>query len=161
MNLRLLFILLLVFTAFPVQSEISSELKAFKGGSYQQLLSGNQGKPFILVLWSTTCTSCLKDMAIIRSLHEEMPKLKIVMLATDDVSEAEEVKSILKANNLTALDNWVFADDDSQRLYYEIDPKWYGELPRAYFFTANHERTGVSGALSKEQFLSRLHSIQP
>jgi hypothetical protein len=35
---------------------------------------------------------------------------------------------------------------------FEIDPKWYGELPRTYFLDAAHQRTGVSGVLSKEDY---------
>lgn len=159
MILRAFFILLFTILAFPALSETGTGLKSFKSASYRQLLADNRDKPFVLVLWSTTCTSCLKDMAIIRSLHEENPKLKIIMLSTDDLSEAEEIKSILQSNQLAELENWVFADDDSQLLRYEIDPKWYGELPRTYFFTAGHERTGISGALSKEQFQSRLQNI--
>jgi hypothetical protein len=31
---------------------------------------------------------------------------------------------------------WVFADDFVERLRFEIDPKWHGELPRTYLYVA-------------------------
>ncbi len=85
-------------------------------------------------------------------LQRNRPDLNIVMLATDDVSIADQIQKVLAKNQLTNLDNWVFADKNAQRLRYEIDPKWFGELPRAYFLDKNHKRQGFSGALSQEDY---------
>ncbi len=51
------FVLLLVVT--PIYAEKMS-LKHFVSGSYQQLLEENADKPFMLAIWSTTCSSCME-----------------------------------------------------------------------------------------------------
>ena len=38
--------------------------------------------------------------------------------------------------------------------YAEIDPQWFGELPRTYFLDSKHQREGISGALSYEDYQS-------
>jgi thiol-disulfide isomerase/thioredoxin len=134
-------------------------LKPFISGGYQQLLSSNSDKPFMLVIWSITCSSCLKDMALLSKMHKENPKINMVMLATDDASESEQIQKILVKNELTGLENWLFADENPQKLRYEIDPKWYGELPRTYFLNKNHEREGVSGVLSQQDYEAMFKKI--
>lgn len=135
----------------PAYAE-KAQLKPFVSGSYQHLLQQHADKPFMLTIWSITCAICMEKMALLNELQRSRPDLNIVMLATDDVSIADHVKTVLAKNQLTELENWVFADENVQRLRYEIDPKWYGELPRTYFLDKNHNRQGISGALSQEDY---------
>lgn len=83
----------------------------------------------------------------------------MIMLATDDLSAMDQIQQILEKNQLSAIENWVFADENTQKLRFEIDPKWYGELPRTYFLDAAHQRTGVSGVLSKEDYETMFTTI--
>ncbi len=76
----------------------------------------------------------------------------MIMLAADELSATEQIQTILEKHQLSDIENWVYADENPQKLQFEIDPKWYGELPRTYFFDKTHQRTGVSGVLSKEQY---------
>lgn len=128
------------------------QLQPFAPGSYQQILANNADHPFMLVIWSITCSSCLKDMELLSSLHKENPDLKMIMLAADTVDDTDQIQQILGKNQLTGIDNWVFADENAQKLRFEIDPKWYGELPRTYFFDASHQRTGISGVMSRADY---------
>lgn len=153
-------ILLLTFAGFASFANAEpAQLKPFTPGSYQQLLTSKTGKPFMLVIWSITCSSCLKDMALLNKMHKANPKLDMVMLSTDDASATEEVQQILTKNELTGLENWLFADDNAQKLRYEIDPKWYGEMPRTYFYTGTHERTGISGVISEQSYTDKFKEI--
>ncbi|WP_340121907.1 hypothetical protein [Methylobacter svalbardensis] len=139
---------LLVCLNTPAQAEPS----AFTSGSYQQLLANNPNQPFMLVVWSINCSSCLKDMELLSRIHTSRPELKMIMLAADELSATEQIQTILEKHQLSDIENWVYADENPQKLQFEIDPKWYGELPRTYFFDKTHQRTGVSGVLSKEQY---------
>jgi len=150
----LLFLLLAALNT-PAQAEPS----AFTSGSYQQLLSNNTNQPFMLVIWSVNCSSCLKDMALLSSIHKSRPELRMVMLAADELSAAEQIQQILEKNQLSDIENWVYAEENTQKMQFEIDPKWYGELPRTYFFDKAHQRTGVSGVLSKEDYDAMLAKI--
>jgi thiol-disulfide isomerase/thioredoxin len=135
---------------------VKAELKPFTNGSYQQLLTSNTGKPFMLAIWSITCPSCIKDMAVINAVHKAHPDIKIVMLSTDNIAETAEAQQILEKNQLTDIEHWIYAEENTQKLQFEIDPKWYGELPRTYFFDKTHQRESVSGVLSKQDYEARI-----
>ncbi len=128
------------------------ELHAFVPGSYQQLASQNAKHPWVLIVWSITCPSCIKDMTLISELHKKYPALKLILLAADDLSATQQVQAILTKYGLSELENWVYADDNTQKLSYEIDPNWFGELPRTYFYTLAQQRTGVSGVIKQADF---------
>lgn len=134
-------------------------LKAFASGSYQQILAKQAGQPFMLVIWSITCPACLKEMPLLNELHKQWPKFKMILLSTDGLTDTDQALTTLAKFGLTDLENWIYADDNSQKLNYEIDPEWYGELPRTYFFDAAHVRQGVSGVLSKQAYASRFNTL--
>ena len=150
----LLFVFLNIFT-----SSAQADTSAFVAGSYQQILANNANQPFVLVIWSVNCSSCLKEMALLNQLHKDKPDLKMILLAADEASEAEQIQQILTKNQLSGVENWAYADENVQRLQFEIDPHWYGELPRTYFFNKAHQRTGVSGALSAEDYETQLGNM--
>ena len=135
-------------------------IKPFLPGSYQQILAETANHGFMLVIWSLDCSSCIKDMELLSTIHKNRPELKIVMLSTDEPNAKTEILALLEKYRLTDIDNWVFADDNSQKLRYEIDPGWYSELPRTYFFSATHQREGVSGALKAEDYAARFSKMK-
>jgi thiol-disulfide isomerase/thioredoxin len=102
-------IFLLSFCIFSRQGIAveSGQQEPFKSGSYQKILDDHKQQPFALVIWSTTCPSCLKDMEILKTIHLEIPQFKFVMLTTDDLSDAGEVNKILEQQGLTDLESWI------------------------------------------------------
>jgi thiol-disulfide isomerase/thioredoxin len=158
---HILSITLLVFL-IPLQqgnAEVQNKLNNFQSGSYQQILNNNKEQPFILAVWSVSCSSCIKEMEQLSKLHKKYPDLGIIMLSVDDFSEKYTVDKILQGHGVADLESWIFADPDLQRLRFEIDPGWYGELPRTYFFNSTHDRKGISGTQTNEQFISRVSEI--
>jgi len=155
--LNVFFILLMLLNTSAEAEQPA--LQPFAAGSYQQMLASNANQPFMLVVWSITCSSCLKDMPLLSRIHKKRPGLKIVMLAADDISETGQIQPILEKNQLSGIENWVYADENTQKLQFEIDPKWYGELPRTYFFDKAHHREGFSGVLSEADYEARLSKI--
>ena len=151
-------VILLALVNNPAQAG-QPVLKKFTSGSYQQILASKANQPFMLVVWSITCSSCLKDMALLSSIHKKRPELKMIMLATDDLSEAGQIQTILENSQLSSIENWVYADENTQKLQFELDPEWFGELPRTYFFDQAHQREGISGVLSKEDYEARFTKI--
>ncbi len=143
-------IVFIFFNAF--NGAAHADLSAFVPGSYRQILTANTNRPFMLVIWSINCPSCLQDMELLSNIHKSRPELKMIMLAADEPSASEQIQQILKKYQLSDIENWAYADENTQKLQFEIDPKWYGELPRTYFFDKTHQRTGVSGVLSKEDY---------
>lgn len=131
----------------------AGDIRHFVSGSYQQLLNDHVGKSFVLAIWSVDCPSCLKDMDVLRGFHAEHPEVELLLLSTDELTTLPQVQKLLQDKQLAELPNWIFAEEDAQTLRYEIDPAWFGELPKTYFFNSSHQRIGKSGALSKQQLL--------
>jgi thiol-disulfide isomerase/thioredoxin len=157
--MRFLTILLFSLTILSQAHAESPALKPFTSGSYAQIVNSNAGKPFLLSIWSVTCPSCIKDMAVLHAVHKAHPEFKIIMLSTDDIAETATAQQILEKNQLTNVEHWIYAEENTQKLQFEIDPKWYGELPRSYFFNKAGQRDGVSGVLSEKDYEARIGKI--
>ena len=51
------------------------------------------------------------------------------------------------------LDNWIFSDADEEKLRYDIDARWFGDLPRSYFFPVKGKIKRLKGALTSAELL--------
>jgi len=160
MNIKNTLTALLLLLCAGVSMAEPNAIRPFNPGSYQQLLSEKANQGFMLVIWSLDCSTCIKDMELLSSIHKNRPELKIVMLSTDEVSASADIQKLLEKYQLADTENWVFASDNTQKLRYEIDPSWYSELPRTYFFSATHQREGVSGALKLEDYNARFGKMK-
>lgn len=157
-TLRMVLFSLLFLISNTTYSETPT-IRAFGSGSYQKILQAHEKQGFMLILWSLDCPTCIKDMELLSQIHKNRPDLKIVMIATDEFSASNDIQNLLSKYQLNDLENWLFADDNSQKLRYEIDPGWYSELPRTYFFSASHQREGISGALTLEQYQAHFSKL--
>lgn len=128
-----------------------AELHPFVAGSLAGIERARSGKPFILTFWSAGCTHCPVELAALGELARKHPRLNIVLVATDTPAEAAELQTLASQYGLAGQAQWVFADAQPERLRHEIDRRWYGELPRTYFYDRQHRRTGKSGAIPAEQ----------
>ncbi len=128
----------------------STAFRPLRGGSFASLVATRRDQPFLLILWSITCGPCRDEFALLREMRARHPGLPLVLISTDDVSDELVATRALQDFAMADEESWIFADD-AQKLRYEIDPDWYGELPRAYFYDAGHRRAGVSGSLTREQ----------
>ncbi len=145
-----LFLLGTLFVRLPHAEP--APLQPFGPDSYGAILEQNDRRPLMLVLWSLTCSSCMKEMGMLNKIRAQHPELAVVLVSVDDFADAEQVREVLEKNRLSELNNWLFTEANSARLRYQIDPTWYGELPRTYFFNTAHEKTAVSGVLSEEDY---------
>lgn len=119
----------------------------FVRGSQQAILAAHQGRPFILALWSLDCVHCRDDLEILGRLQAKYRTLDVVLVAADTPSRQAEIQVVLEQYALQRAESWVFADSFVERLRFEIDAQWYGELPRTYFFDASGDATAVSGKI--------------
>lgn len=126
------------------------EIKPFVRGSYQKIISARQGKPFIVNFWSLSCGYCKVEMTMLKKLLRKHPGLDLVMVSTDTQEEEKMVSATLSEFSLGKADAWVFADSYAERLRFEVDRKWQGELPRTYFFSASSEVKAVSGKVEQK-----------
>jgi hypothetical protein len=52
---------------------------------------------------------------------------------------------MLDKSGLAKADNWIFDDGFVERLRYEIDPRWQGELPIIWLIGRDGARTRIEG----------------
>jgi len=124
----------------------------FKLDSYQQILQQNKQQSFLMVLWSIDCAPCMKELKVLGEFHQQYPQHKLVLVSTDSMSQSNEITQLIAQYGLKNVNQWVF-DDSFQHLRYSIDPGWYGELPRSYFYKQDHSRLAVSGKLHQQQLI--------
>jgi len=132
-----------------VSGAAAASPQPFVPGSFGELLEARAGEPFLLVLWSTTCLPCREEFRVLAGLREEHGELPLVLVGTDPPGQEAMVNRMLEHFGLADQENWVFADEDALRLRFEIDPEWYGELPRSYFYEPGGARIAASGKLEK------------
>ena len=130
---------------------VHAEMAPFIGGSLQRIERQHKGKPFILAFWSASCTHCPTELKALGELSRKYPKLELILVATDTPAEAPELDRLAQDYGVGRHARWVFADAQPERLRYEIDRRWYGELPRTYFYDARGVRQGRSGVQPAEQ----------
>ena len=152
----LISVLFLIAAAAQANSpaNYSVSLKVFELGSFEQIVVDKNKQDHLVVLWSFDCPPCITELEKISELHQQFPNYQLTLINTDAVDEQVRVKRILQRFNLAGLDNWGFANTDEEKLRYDIDPRWYGDLPRSYFFPLKGKIKRLRGALSSGELLA-------
>lgn len=114
-----------------VCSAEAAEPLPFERGSWARLRDAHAGQPVIVHFWGLTCAPCLTELPHWAALQATRPDLKLVLIAADPVpQDPERVTATLAKAGLNGTESWSFTDRFLERLRYEIDPAWAGELPR-------------------------------
>jgi len=151
--------LLLVFATGMAAAE--GRLKPFESGSLAEILKSREGQPFILMFWSVDCASCMQELDAMSASLKKHPGLNLVMIATDDAAMSGPVLTMLAKHGLGEVESWIFGGASAQKLRYEVDPAWFGELPRSYFYDQAHQRLALSGALTERHLDAWMTATRP
>jgi len=144
-------IFLMVASLFMLASgQVLAKQQSFYPGSLQQIEEQYAGESFLLVIWEINCFPCREELELLGKLRQSHPDMRMTLVATDDIRMKDQIVEILTTNQLEGVDSWIFADPNIERLRYSIDPEWFGELPRNYFYDADSSRFGFSGKLTRE-----------
>ena len=130
------------------------DLQSFKIDSFEQIVNAKSQQDHLVILWSFDCPPCIKELQKISDLHQQYPEYQLTLINTDSIDEQGRVKKILKQYNLAGLDNWGFANTDEEKLRFDIDPRWFGDLPRSYFFPLQGKVKRLRGALTSAELLA-------
>lgn len=129
---------------------IADNVRPFTAQSFEQIKASFQGKEFLLGLWSVDCPPCMVEMEFMAELTRLNPDIPYVLVSTDSIEQKAYSAEFLEDVGLADKESWMFADSFVERLRFTIDPNWYGELPRSYFFDENHAMQSHSGIVSEE-----------
>lgn len=142
----LIFALLASFSSFAAE-----KVQPFVSGSLSRIAAERENRPFVLAFWSVTCTHCPAELRALGRLKKQYPRLDVVLVAADSPEDSPRVAELARSFGLGSVPQWVFADEVPERLRYEIDRRWYGELPRTHFYNRQHEIEAVSGVVPPER----------
>ncbi|MGK0441742.1 MAG: thiol-disulfide isomerase/thioredoxin [Pseudohongiellaceae bacterium] len=132
--------------------------KSFFHNSMNELESTFAGEPFLLSVWSIECAPCLKELKVFSKFKKIYPDFNLVLLSADGPDLIDEAGRVLEQFNLVGTSSWVYGTDRSEQLRYSIDPTWYGEMPRSYFYDRGGQRKSRSGLLSEAALIKWITS---
>lgn len=128
----------------------ADNFRPFTADSFEDIKASFAGSEFLVGLWSVDCPPCLVELDMMGEVLKLNPDLPFVLISTDSIEDREFAADFLEDFELHQMESWMFADNFEERLRYSIDPNWFGELPRSYFFTSNHHMSAHSGIMTPE-----------
>ncbi len=142
----------MVVLATVVAAATEGDLQPFKRGSWQQIRRAHEGQPIVVHFWGLTCGPCRIEMPKWGRLLRERPDLNLIAIDADLVPNAAElVKDELAKTGLAGAENWMFADDFVERLRFEINPRWRGEIPITLMIARDGKTTTIEGIADTAQ----------
>jgi len=137
----------LLLALLPAAAQSSDhELRPFGRGSWQQLTKAHAGRPTIVHFWGVTCGPCKVELPQLGAFMKDHPAIDMVTISADFVPDLPAAtRAMLERSGLAAAENWIF-DGFADRLRFEIDPTWQGDIPRTLLITREGEMTTIEGS---------------
>jgi thiol-disulfide isomerase/thioredoxin len=129
-------------------SDRPSELRPFQRGSWAQLLRAHAGRPALVHFWGVTCGPCKAELPLLGAFMRDHPDVDVVMVNADLVPDLPDAtKAMLKDSGLSAAENWTFSEGYVERLRFEVDPAWQGDIPRTMLIARNGAIRTIDGVV--------------
>ena len=146
MKRQLLFAVALVWAYLPQCLAAHDPLRAFQRGSWQAILHAHAGRPTMVNFWGVTCGPCKVELPLLGQFVKDNPGVDVVTVNADLVPNAPEATlSMLARAGLSSAENWTFSDGFVERLRFEIDPSWQGDIPRTMLIARDGKITTIEG----------------
>jgi thiol-disulfide isomerase/thioredoxin len=128
-------------------AETPSELKPFVRGSWQDVLRSHAGRPTLVHFWGVTCGPCKVELPLLGQFMKDHSEIDVVMISADLVPNLPAAtRAMLEKAGLGAAENWLFSDGFVERLRFEIDPAWQGDIPRTLLIARDGTVTTIEGS---------------
>jgi len=140
-------LLLMALLASAPASEAPRELTPFGRGSWQKLLRAHAGHPTIVHFWGVTCGPCKVELPLLGAFMRDHRGVDLVTISADLVPDLPAAtRAMLQKAGLGSAENWIFDDGFVERLRFEIDPTWQGDIPRTLLIAADGGITTIEGS---------------
>lgn len=124
-----------------------SGLKSFEQGSWRQILRAHAGRPTLVHFWGVTCGPCKVELPELGEFMKEHRSVDIVTIDADLVPNSDAAAvSMLQGAGLSSAENWMFSDGFAERLRYEVDPAWQGDIPRTILISSKGGMATIEGS---------------
>jgi thiol-disulfide isomerase/thioredoxin len=132
-------------------SAAAADLEPFARGSYAMIRRAHAGRPLAVHFWSVTCPTCVAELADWAKIARERRDVDFVFVNADGAGDRARVEARMDKAGLRQEANFGFADDFVERLYFEVDRNWSGELPFTALIAADGAAATVIGAIDDPQ----------
>lgn len=153
MTKRLLLLLLIASSVCIGSARASAEdkIQALEPGGFGRIVAAVKGKPLVVMLWSLSCDYCEPTFDALADAKRNK-RLEVVTIATDRADDHEAAQMIWKklSRHGLAANSWAFGTAPAERLRYDIDAKWRGEMPRTYWVRSDGKIRAYSGVITPE-----------
>jgi len=150
-HLSVFSILLLMVSSLLPSNSLAANSRDFVQGSYAHIIETHKNHSFFVSLWSIDCPPCREELPEMEAYFSRHQEISLILISTDGKDLAAEVEQVLQRNGLADAESWIFAEDFVERLRYEVDSTWHGELPRSYFYSPGQPRQKISGRINFKQ----------
>ena len=144
-------LLALLMLLWPV-TVVAATPQPFQRGSWSNLLDAHRGRATIVHFWGLTCGPCVVELPEWGRFAGRRGDTDLVMVDADPTTIApEDLATVLEKAGLGRVESWRFADNFTERLEYEIDPEWHGELPYTVLLGRDGSAKTIVGAVDFAQ----------
>ncbi len=167
MKLRYLTALFLLLLPIRLSAGDEQGLQEFRSGSFGEILQSAKGRPAIIHFWGATCAPCLVELPDWGKFAATRPDANVNIVHAEPMPHNRRlVTEILAKSGLAHARNWAFGEDSHERLRFEIDPEWQGELPMTVLLAANGERRVIMGPAEFDEIqhwlaVEAMKAVQP
>lgn len=144
--------------AFGAHAAEQSRIEPFTRGTFAEIRAAHPSRPLVVHFWSLTCPPCIAEMPRLAAFARERKDFDLVLVTTDPIEQSERIAARLKAWGLSDAANFAYADNFVERLRFEVDRGWHGELPFTALTAPTAGTTTIMGELEPAQLVSWLDS---
>jgi thiol-disulfide isomerase/thioredoxin len=130
-------------------SAIAIEFKPYGRNSFAELRKAHANRALVVHFWSVTCPPCLVELPEWAKIARERKNVHVVFVNADRENDRGRAESRLEKAGLKENMHFGFADEFADRLYYEVDHYWRGELPFTALVGADGGLVTVMGAVDE------------
>lgn len=123
------------------------DFRPYGRGTFAQIVKAHAGKPLIVHFWSVTCPPCIAELPQWTKMIDDRKDVDIVFVNTDGDEDRPRAKARLEKVGLAKATHYAFADDFVEKLYFEADTTWRGELPFTALVAPDGAVMAVTGAI--------------
>jgi thiol-disulfide isomerase/thioredoxin len=144
---KLRFLALLLAFALACGGARALEFKPYERGAFARIVKAHAGRPLIMHFWSVTCPPCIAELPQWAKLVSERKDVDFVFVSTDGEEDQPRAAGRLDKAGLAKATHYAFADDFVDKLYFEADATWRGELPFTALVAPDGGVTTATGAI--------------
>ena len=138
---------LVVLAASAVAFGASPALKPFERGTWEGVLREHAGRPVLVHFWGVTCGPCKVELPLLGQFAKDHPDVDVVTVSADLVPNLPgATQAMLDKAGLSSTENFIFNDGFVERLRFEIDPTWQGDIPRTMLVSRDGTVTTIEGS---------------